>query len=120
MAGLADVVAGAVATAKSVTDTLQDEVFHESWDGTMDQYGNPTLLAPVTRKAVVEKKQSLKRDMNGVEHMTESKVTFLQPTPITQNDRITMSDGTRGSIMAFEGLFNPDTDAPYLVEVWLG
>jgi len=134
--GLDAVVRSAVATAKSVTSDLQDDVTHEAWTGD-GAYGAPTYAAGVSRPALVERKHELVR--KGMEQSssgageirkTQTKITFLTPItangasgrtePIDPRDKITLADGTTGPILKTAGLIDPSTGLPYMMEVWLG
>jgi hypothetical protein len=132
--GLDDIVRNAVATANSVTRTLQTTVTHRAWTG-QDGYGKPTFASPVTRSAVVELTQALSkpvlvRTSTGQEKAARAKVLFLTPIaangasgrtePIDPRDEITLPDGTTGPILSIEGTVDPDTSRPFAAEVWIG
>ena len=117
--GLDAIIRSAITTAKTVTADLQASVTHEAYSG-LDAYAKPTYSSGVTRKALVESKQRLIRTDDGREVLSQTKVTFLSPVSLSTKDRITLPDGTTGPILTVEGMVDPSTSAPYLLEVWLG
>jgi hypothetical protein len=127
--GLQDLIRSGVATANGITEELQVAVTHEPWVG-KDQYGGPVFGTPVSRQALVEMKQRLRRSYTGQEVMQMAAVTFLVPVepngaagrrePIDPRDRITLPDGTTGPILDAAGLADPDTANPYFQVVALG
>ena len=117
--GLDALIRSAIATAKTITVDLQDTVTHAAYSS-QDGYGKPTYASGVSRPAIVEKKARLFRTDGGQEIVSRHKVTFLQQVAISTKDRITLSDGSTGPILDVQGLMDPSTSAPYMVEVWLG
>jgi len=123
--GLADVVRSAVAIADSVTASLQTDVTHEAWIDD-DRFGKPTYADPVTRKALVSQVQKLVRTADDRTVVAKTKVSFLRPIPaqgasgraepLDPRDKITLPDGTTGPLLAVEGMVDPGTDRPYLLE----
>lgn len=122
-------IRSALETADSLTADLQATVSHEAWQS-QDAMGQPTYAAAVDRLAIVEQRLEEIRDANGREVLTQAKVTFLRPIPpegtagrvepVDQRDRLTLPDGTKAPIVKVEGLTDPDTTRPYMLEVWLG
>jgi hypothetical protein len=96
---------------------MQASVSHEvvlSIDGS----GNRTFSPAVVRRAVVVKKQKLVKTTTGEMAMAQAYVTFLNPTIIGLQDRITLPDGTTGPILNTEGFVSSVN--PILTEVYLG
>ena len=126
---LNDTIAAAVATAKSATSALQDDITIEPWTGN-SRTGAPAFGSAVTVPALIEFKQEMKKDRTGRDVITRAKVTILQPItangtsgrhePVDPRDRLTLPDGTVGPILSTEGLINPSTNAPYYFEIYLG
>ena len=126
---LDDIVRSAVATAKSITSSLQVTIKHEPWVDSNDS-GAPLFGTPYNRQALVERVSRLVRDEDDNEVMSQTKVTLLGPVdphgagnrrePIDPRDRITLPGNITGPILSVNGLIDPNTDAPYLYEVWLG
>lgn len=126
---LADTVRKGVALANSITSSLQAEVSHRAWTG-KDSFGDPAYATAVTRPALVELKQRKIRTVNGEEVVARAAVTFLHPVPpngaagrrepIDPRDEITLPGGFTGPILDTQGLVDPETDRPYLMEVFLG
>ena len=128
--GLQTTVASAVATAKSVTSSLLDDITISPFTGN-DRTGSPSYATAVTYPALVEWKQKMIKDRAGRDVVTQTKVTILQPItangtagrhePIDPRDKVTLGDGTVGPILDVVGLVNPDNSGyPYMFEVWLG
>jgi hypothetical protein len=127
--GLADVVRGGVRIANGITSGLQVVVSHEAWIG-QDAYDKPQFATAVSRPALVEAKQRLRRTTSGKEVMQRASITFLEMPeangaaerrePIDPRDRLILPDGTTGPILDVAGLTDPGTDAAYLLEVALG
>ena len=80
--GLQTTVASAVATAKSVTSSLLDDITISPFTGN-DRTGSPSYATAVTYPALVEWKQKMIKDRAGRDVVTQTKVTILQP--ITAN-----------------------------------
>ena len=104
--GLQGTIAAGIATADTVTKSLQANVTHEAWTGN-DGYGVPEYASGVTLTMLVEQRQEQVRDIKGVE-------------PVDPRDRFTLPDGSTQYVAAVGGLVNPDISAPYMLEVWLG
>ena len=129
MAGFADILRAGIATANSVTATLQATVQHYAWISD-DGFGTNSYAAAVPRQAIVEEKQRLIRQGDGQYMLSRAKVTFIFPIPangaakrqepIDPRDKIVLPDGTTGPIIDIEGVVDPDTGKPYISEVWLG
>jgi hypothetical protein len=126
---LNDTIASGIATANKITASLQDTVGFEAWTG-KDKFAKPTYAASVNYQALIERKQTLRRKMSGEEVAAQTKITIIGPVantvatsrhnPIDPRDRITLPDGTIGPIVDVQGLVNPGTSEPYMVEVFLG
>ena len=95
--GLQTTVASGIATAKSVTASLQDDITIAPWTGNSRTGAKVTILQPITA--------------NGTSGRTE---------PVDPRDKVTLPDGTVGPILDVAGLVNPDTGYPYMFEIWLG
>jgi hypothetical protein len=136
MAGLDDIVRGAVSLVNSITSSLQVQVTLRRWKGD-DMNGTPDYFDPETYTAVVEKKnQATKTKVTGQkvpqETLAKTYVVFVQPIPATaatpmprrqpidENDLIILPDGDTGPILNISGVLDPDTNACYASEVWLG
>ena len=127
--GLQTTVASGIATAKSVTASLQDDITIAPWTSN-DRTGAPSYGTAVTYPALVEWKQKMLKDRSGRDVVTQTKVTILQPItangtsgrtePVDPRDKVTLPDGTVGPILDVAGLVNPDTGYPYMFEIWLG
>jgi hypothetical protein len=126
---LDDVVRSGVATIDSITGSLQVLVSHEAWTG-QSGTGTETFAAAVQRPAIVEKKAREHRLSNGRVLQTVAYIAFLRPItangaagriePIDVRDKFTLPDGTTGPVIDTNAFLDPDTNAGYLHEVWLG
>ena len=127
--GLDSVVRSVVATANSVTASLQATVQHAAWTGNQ-QDGTDSFATAVPLQALVEFKQRLRRLPTGREVLQQAELTFIGPVtangasgrrePIDPRDQITLPNGYTGPILDVQGLVDPSTSAPYLVQVVLG
>ena len=127
--GLDQIVTDGISLAKDLTGDLQPNVTIEPWTGSNNE-GEATYGTGVTFAAVVEKKQRLVRDFNGVERVATAVVTILQAItadgtanrrePVDPQDRVTLADGEIGKILRVEGMISKATGAPYMVQIWLG
>ena len=127
--GFEDVIRTGVATAASVTASLQVVVQHASWIGVRGQ-GEPLFTAFIGRRALVEQKASSLRNASGETVVSRAKLTLLDPIvrqgadgrreAIDPRDLFILPDGTTGPILAVNGLLDPSTGLPYLLEVYLG
>lgn len=101
----------------------------EAWTG-QNIDGDPTFATAVPFEAVVELRSDLKTNAEGLEVLSKTKLTITRPiaatvaanrdNPIDALDKITLPDGTTGPIITTAGLVAGETDAPYMLEVWLG
>ena len=83
--------------------------------------GQGDFAAPVSRKAMVQRKEGVLRTSSGQERKFRAIVSFLRPVAVSPRDRITLWDGLTGQILEPEGgLSNPSTGAPYVRTVHLG
>lgn len=126
---LNDIIRKGVATAKSVTASLQADVTIEAWTGN-DGVGGSTFASAVTLPALVERKQRMVRNSSGEQVLSTHSVLFIGPVtdngadgrqePIDPRDRITLPDGTTGKIVGVETVVDPATGAGYYQQVWMG
>lgn len=128
---MADVIRSGVAIADSITTSIQGDVIHEAWIGIKDKKGSAKFAAPVSRRALIEKSQTIITNEKGETVKRTAKVTFLRVVepngaegrsePVDERDRITLPDGLTGPILTVKGgVLDPATGRPYLVEVQLG
>lgn len=134
---LPSIISGAVKIAFESTRSLQETpagvgiVTHHAWVG-QDSWGKPYYATPpINRRAIWEPGHQSKFDTNtGAVVQVKGKLTFLEPIepngyegriePIDNRDLLVLPDGTSGPIYKPEGLYNPVTDAPFLIELWIG
>lgn len=127
--GLDSVVRAGIRIADKVTKTLQADVTLEAWTGT-GRGGVSTFAAAVAIPALVEIKQRLIRDTKGNLVMSRANVTFTKPIvpngatgrrePVDPRDKITLPDEETGLILDVEGMTDPSTSAPYMLQIFLG
>jgi len=126
---LSKLVVAGVAIARDVTSSLQVEVSHEAWIKSGNN-GQPTFATAVTRKAVVGYDRRLIKNNEGEKVMQSASVMFLdviasngatgRREPVDPRDQITLPDGHTGPIVNVRGPVDPNTNAPYFLEVALG
>lgn len=127
--GLDELIRFGVATADFVTKSLQANVTHAAWIGS-GVYGEPSYASAVTRPALVEYKQRLRKTSGGQEVMQQASVIFIGPItangaaerrePVDPRDQIFLPNGYTGPILSVEGAIDPSTNSLYTVEVILG
>lgn len=125
---LIDIVRTGVKIANSVTDSLQSTVSFERCTGT-DGFGAKTYAAAVSLKAIVDWKQQQVRTPEGQLTVTRASVLFLDTAAlvtatggngVSDEDRITLADGTTGPILDMAGFIDAGTTKPVATEVFLG
>lgn len=128
---LADTIATVLGEANTLltNEELLEPVTIRRWTG-QDLSGDPTYAASISVAGLVELKQQLRKNTEGQEVMSKTKLTFTQPIaaegtsgrrePIDPRDEIILPDGTTGPIIDIAGLVSGGTAAPYMLEVWLG
>jgi len=106
---LADVVKSAVAAVSTATAGLQAEVSIESFIGD-DSDGRRTYNDAETYSVILENKTRwvTSRDRNGESQLSKSNIQFLEAVTITEQDRITLPDGSQPQILSIEGTADPD------------
>jgi len=118
-----------VALAHKLTRSLQEDVTHTAWIG-QDGFGAPEWAPDRQRKALVERHLRRKIFVDGVPVEVQTKLTFLEPVepngapdriePLDPKDKIVLFDGETGPIYLEDGMHDPKTGQPYLLEVYLG
>lgn len=129
---LNDVIQNAVATAHSITQSLQEDVSFYAWKG-QDGYGTEEWADLQTVKALVEQEDQMRQLGDGRLVKVRTKLTLLslpanttpnsgkaRVNPVDPRDKFVMADGSTGPILNVVGLRNPGTAKPYLLEIWLG
>lgn len=129
---LRDIVSLAVDTADAITggeQGVQSWVTYERYVQSTDGYGGGTYASPVRLRAVVDWKQRQLRTMAGVLSVSRASVMFLNRAAlkaatggqgISDEDRITLPDGTTGPILDMAGFIDPKTGQPFTNEVFIG
>ena len=122
-------IAQGVAIARDVTSSLQADVLHQAWTRSGSN-GQPVLADAVARKAIVSYSRTRVKNNESEQVMQSASVMFLdviaangatgRREPVDPRDKITLPDGYTGPIVNIKGPVDPDTDAPYFVEVGLG
>lgn len=124
------IVRSAVDLADDITKSLQPTVAHSAWVG-MDVHGTPTYAAPINRECIVEYKIRDKlQSSTGRVIQSQALITIIGPVaangaagrvePIDPRDKIVLPNGQTGPIIDVEGVVDPDTDLPYMYQVWIG
>ena len=127
--GLDALIRSAIGIAASVTSSLQVNVDHYAWTGT-GTYSEPTYATAVVRPAVVEYRQRQKDTVDGQEIVQQTVITLIGPItangatdrrePVDPRDKIVLPNGYTGPILTVNGILDPTTSSPYLIEVVLG
>lgn len=122
-------VRGGINLAKNLTNSLQANVQHLRWTG-QSALGTPTYATAVTLKALVERKQKVFKRASGVEVMSQSVITILEPLsaqgtagriePVDERDQFILPDGTTSLVIAVEGFVDGSTGKPYMHQIYLG
>jgi hypothetical protein len=122
MAGLADIIRSGIATADSITSTLQADVLHYRYsEATVDDSGKITWGSPHQRKAVVEHARTHQRDKEGREVLSDTQLTFPRPFDVDPRDRFVLPDGTGdGPPNRVAGVVDPVTKKVYMIQIWIG
>lgn len=125
---LLDVLRTGVAIANSVTKPLQATVIFRR-AGVRNAVGKITFDDPIPMKAIVDWKQKQLRTPEGVLSVSRASITFLDINEmvaatagagISDNDKITLPDGTTGPILDMAGFIDAGTGHPIATEVFLG
>jgi hypothetical protein len=125
---LVDTIRKAIATAKSVTASLQAEIEHKALISE-DHQGAKTYASAVKLKALVELKQQERKLPSGRIMMTKATVTILEPVkpngatgrvePFDPRDLIVLPDGTICNILETSGFVDAGTERPYFTQLWV-
>ena len=132
--GYDKLVRDAVKTAHRLTGGvggLQVEILYEPWIST-DENGQPEYGPSKKLEAIVELQTLMPRPALATgKHVTpRAKLTLLslpkahgaaeRIEPIDARDRFTLTDGMVCQILSISGVVDPETDAPYSAEIWVG
>jgi hypothetical protein len=113
---------GFVALADQLTKSfgLQASVRYFQYTG-QDGAGKPTYAdaAGTVRQAIVEQKIKQVRTFDGTLGTSTASVTFLDPTVVSEFDKIVFMDGRTQPIIGTSA-FQDDTNAGVLTEIFLG
>ena len=116
---LATILQSGIATANTVTASLQATVTHKAY-ASDDGYGKPTYSTGVARTAIVERRQKFVRTRTGEEKLSLARILFLVPVTVNERDLITLPDGSEMPILLIVGPVDPTTAEEFIVEVELG
>lgn len=127
---LSDIVRSGIATIDGITKSLQVAVTHAAWISDEAGYGAPKFDAPITRRCLIEPKNTMKVTKDGREIVQRFQLTLIAPVspngavgrtePIDPRDALTLPDGSTGIIMNVSGLTDPKTNRAYMWEVAIG
>ena len=118
MSDLSDVLHQAIASADCITKSLQPTVSHTPFLK-YNRSGEPTYNdnQRVRRTCVIEKKQQLKRTIDGSERMSHTVLTFVGPVEVGLLDRIQLPDGTSSPILVVESPLDSSGNR-LITQVW--
>lgn len=124
--GFDDIIRSGVGILNTLTASLKVTVTHEAWTG-KDAYGKHSYAAGVSRQAIVEHRQSVRRTRDAWVTIVEPVVLITEPVadngasgrrePIDPRDRITLPDGRVLTTLEVEMVMDPDTNRPYMYEI---
>jgi hypothetical protein len=130
---LNDIIAKGVAVVHKVVKPLEVPILHAAYiqqNVFGSQTHNTPFGEPVSRVAILEQKQRFRQLSNGQMVLTYAHLIFTEPfaghgapgrkEPVDPRDKFILPDGTTGPVVDTDGLFNPATNSPYFLEVWLG
>lgn len=120
--GLADIVRSGIATANSLTTSLQVPVQHYRYaDATIDDTGKVTWGAPIVRMGIIENARKQERQKEGRDVSSDVQVTFVSPFDIDTRDKMVLPDGNGDTVInRVAGVFDPLTKRTYMTQVWIG
>ena len=125
---LLDVLRSGVAIADGILKPLECDVSVERYGGT-DGYGSDYWLPAVSMKAICDWKQTQTVTATGSLSLARVVVTFLDIKEmvaktngegISDQDKITLPDGTTGPILNMAGFIDAGTGKPLATDVFLG
>jgi len=123
-----DALRSGIKVVDQVTKPLQPFVTFER-EGTADAYGTKTYSTAVQLRAIVDWKQKQVRTPSGILSVSRASVMFLDIDAlvaatagegISDNDKITLPDGTTGPILDMSGFIDAATGHPIATEVFIG
>lgn len=126
---LLDVVRSGVAIADGITKPLQPTVTFERMVLSGDGYGTKTYPVSVPLTAIVDWKSMQLRTPSGVLDVIRPHIMFLNigdivaatgGAGISEEDKITLPDGTTGPILNMRGFMDAGTGHPIATELDLG
>lgn len=97
---------------------LQADVTYYAYLGA-DGAGARSYAAPVSRKAIVTKGNKLVSTFAGEMATSTTQIVFLDPTVVSQFDKIVLPDGTTQPILSLNGFVDASNGA-VLTEINLG
>ena len=125
---LLDTLRAGIAVADKVTQPLQATITFEKFMGS-DEYGAPIYAAPTQLPAIVDWKQKQLRTQGGILSVSRASVLFIDINElmaatnnegVSDEDRITLPDGTSGPILDMAGFIDAGTGLPMTTEVFMG
>lgn len=130
--GLADIVAGAVTIARTVTLDLHTTITLAQWIGE-DQFGKGIYATALSLRAIVEDKNKQLKTGEGQDAVSKTYIAVLEPidaatansgftrkNPVDERDIVTLPDGSTGPILDIDGLINGATGVPFYSQIYLG
>lgn len=118
-----------VSILDQVFDSLKVVVEHYQWIGSATN-GGPSFDIMVTRRAVVDYTQRLRRTASGEDVLQKATIYFIGPMPphgaegrrepIDPRDKWILPNRYTGPILEVIGIADPQTGNPYSYEVILG
>jgi len=125
---LLTILRSGVKTIDKIVKPLEPFVTYERFTPDPTTYGS-NFLPAIQLRAIVDWKQAQVRTQSGVLTVSRAMVMFLDIKAlvaatagqgISENDRITLPDGTTGPILDMAGFIDAGTGHPIETEVFLG
>jgi len=125
---LIDIVRSGVKLADNLTKSLQATVQFQRHLGD-DGFGTDTYATAVPLKAIVDWKQKHLRTQTGELSVSRASIMFIDLAAlnattggqgVSDQDKITLPDGTTGPILDMSGFIDAGTGHPVATEVFIG
>jgi hypothetical protein len=129
---LSTIIKSGIKIADTQTKSVQSTITLKAWIGD-DGYGAQAYASAVALRAVVEQKNRPYMTAAGETVTITAQVTIVGPVaptspkvgetrqnPVDPRDIIVLPDGSTRPIVLINALINPDTNAPYMVQISLG
>ncbi len=108
-----------VGVADSLTVDFRATVTHYAATGTLDDYGQPTYGAGVTRSAIVADTDEVVRTQRGDEVVAHTRLVFLGDVAIDLADKIVLPGNRTSLILRVDHGVRPAAGADFVTIVFM-